>query len=245
MPFAASPSALFFDMDGVLVDVSRSYRRAIQETVEHFTGRQITPNTIQRYKNYGGFNDDWELTHAIVTDTAMEVPMSRIVEQFQHLYRGDNWDGFIAEETPLVKETTLRTLAEDAAVMGVVTGRPQEEAEWTLRHFGWKGYFPLVVGREKQGTRRKPDPFPLTHALDILKAVGRPTPPDEALYVGDSVDDMKAARAAGLWAIGFVPPYLNATDHAALLREHGAHLVLPDLNEMPDLVASFGERVAA
>ena len=36
-------NALFFDMDGVLVDVSRSYRRAIEETVSHFTGREIEP----------------------------------------------------------------------------------------------------------------------------------------------------------------------------------------------------------
>ena len=58
MPENVQLNALLFDMDGVLVDVSRSYRRAIEETVEHFTGRQIGENAIQRYKNYGGFEDD-------------------------------------------------------------------------------------------------------------------------------------------------------------------------------------------
>ena len=83
MPGTTEVKALFFDMDGVLVDVSRSYRRAVEETVEQFTGRQLLPSTIQRYKNLGGFNDDWKLTHAIITDTGMSVPLSRIVDAFQ------------------------------------------------------------------------------------------------------------------------------------------------------------------
>src|SRR5690625_277306 len=86
---------LLFDMDGVLVDVSRSYRRAIEETVEHFTGNPIVPGTIQRYKNTGGFNDDWKLTHAIISDTGMSVPFDQVVQEFQRRYRGDKWDGFI------------------------------------------------------------------------------------------------------------------------------------------------------
>jgi beta-phosphoglucomutase-like phosphatase (HAD superfamily) len=72
--------ALLFDMDGVLVDVSRSYRRAIEETASHFTGRDIEAGTTQRYKNLGGFNDDWRLTHAIISDTGIQVPFSRVVD---------------------------------------------------------------------------------------------------------------------------------------------------------------------
>lgn len=235
--------ALLFDMDGVLVDVSRSYRRAIEETVEHFTGRKIDSNTIQRYKNHGGFNDDWKLTHAIITDTAMEVPISRVIEEFQRRYRGDNWDGFIAEEPPLIEEQTLQALAQ-GRIMGIVTGRPQEEAAWTLDHLGWKKYFPLVVGKEKQGGRPKPDPFPLNHSLSMLAAVGRSIKSEEVVYIGDSVDDMRAARAANMWAVGVVPPYLEGDAHEPLLRERGAHVVIHDPNELPDLVASFDERIA-
>lgn len=245
MPQNVQLQALLFDMDGVLIDVSRSYRRAIEETVEHFTGRKIGPNTIQRYKNYGGFNDDWKLTHAIITDTAMEVPLSRVVEEFQRRYRGDNWDGFIAEEQPLIAETTLQALCTGNRVMGIVTGRPEEEAKWTLDHLGWKTYFPLVVGKEKQGNRTKPDPFPLNHSLSMLAAAGRSIQPDETVYIGDSVDDMEAARAANMWAVGVVPPYVDSDDHEPLLRERGAHTVLHDPNGLPDLIDAFGERVAA
>ena len=50
---------IVFDMDGVLVDVTESYRETIVQTVEHFTGMTITREQIQDYKNQGGWNDDW------------------------------------------------------------------------------------------------------------------------------------------------------------------------------------------
>src|SRR3989338_2424146 len=51
---------LIFDIDGVLVDVSKSYRAAIKQTVEHFTGKEITLEEIQALKNKGGYNNDWD-----------------------------------------------------------------------------------------------------------------------------------------------------------------------------------------
>ena len=67
---------LIFDMDGVLVDVSRSYRQAIQQTVQIYfetclglkKGRRnlITKEDISLLKSTGGFNNDWELTSALI-----------------------------------------------------------------------------------------------------------------------------------------------------------------------------------
>lgn len=243
MPQRMEFRALLFDIDGVLVDVSRSYRRAIEETVGHFTGRQLVPGTVQRYKNQGGFNDDWKLTHAIITDTAMEVPFPRVVEEFQRRYRGEHWDGFIAEEPALIRTRTLAKLAKKDCIMGVVTGRPEAEAEWTLDRFGWKRYFPLVVAKERQDGREKPDPFPLQHALTMLTAAGCPVRPEETVYIGDTVDDMEAARAAGMWAVGVVPPYVDANPLDQLLKERGAHVVTHDPNDLPDLIEHFGEHL--
>jgi len=56
--------AVVLDVDGVLVDVAESYRRAIIETVERRHGTRIERATIQRFKDAGGFNNDWELTDA-------------------------------------------------------------------------------------------------------------------------------------------------------------------------------------
>ena len=235
--------ALLFDMDGVLVDVSRSYRCAIEETVLHFTGRKIQSNTVQRYKNLGGFNDDWKLTHAIITDSGMEVPLARVVEEFQRRYRGENWGGFIAEEPPLIKTRTLDKLARGGPILGIVTGRPEAEARWTLDRLGWKRYFPLLVAKEKQERRGKPDPFALQHALGILDAAGLNVKPDSTIHIGDSVDDMQAARTAGMWVIGMVPAYLDRQAHAQLLRERGAHLIIHDPDTLPELIDTFVERL--
>jgi len=48
-----------FDIDGVLVEVMKSYREAIRETVLHFTGELVSQDEIQDFKNAGGWNNDW------------------------------------------------------------------------------------------------------------------------------------------------------------------------------------------
>ena len=52
------------DIDGVLVDVAGSYRRAIIESVDRVYGDTIERADIQPFKDAGGFNNDWELTDA-------------------------------------------------------------------------------------------------------------------------------------------------------------------------------------
>jgi len=53
------------DIDGVLVDVSDSYRRAIVEAVERVYGETIAQPAIQQFKDAGGFTNDWDLTDAV------------------------------------------------------------------------------------------------------------------------------------------------------------------------------------
>ena len=55
---------LVLDVDGVLVDVAGSYRRAVVESVERVYGETIAQPAIQQFKDAGGFNNDWELTDA-------------------------------------------------------------------------------------------------------------------------------------------------------------------------------------
>ena len=56
--------AVVLDVDGVLVDVADSYRRAIVESVDRVYGETIERADIQAFKDAGGFNNDWELTDA-------------------------------------------------------------------------------------------------------------------------------------------------------------------------------------
>jgi HAD superfamily hydrolase (TIGR01548 family) len=59
-----NPDAVVLDIDGVLVDVTDSYRRAIVETLDVVHGESLTRADVQSFKEAGGFNDDWELTGA-------------------------------------------------------------------------------------------------------------------------------------------------------------------------------------
>ena len=67
---------LIFDMDGVLIDVSKSYRKAIQKTVQIYMETclgfertkedWITNEDISLFKSAGGFNSDWDLTSGVL-----------------------------------------------------------------------------------------------------------------------------------------------------------------------------------
>jgi HAD superfamily hydrolase (TIGR01548 family) len=56
--------AVVLDIDGVLVDVADSYRRAIVESIARVHGDTIEKAAIQSFKDAGGFNNDWELSYA-------------------------------------------------------------------------------------------------------------------------------------------------------------------------------------
>lgn len=224
-------------MDGVLVDVSNSFRRAVIETARELGGVAVTPAEVQAYKDRGGFNNDWVLTHTILRDGGCEVPFDEVVAAFNRRYRGTAGEGLIAEEPPLARTETLEALAASAE-LALVTGRPLEDARFTLRRFGWEHLFPVVVGMEEQAGREKPDPYPLALAMARLaeRDDGRPLRPGGAVYAGDTVDDIRAALAAGLVPVGIVPPYLDAESHADTLRRAGAHRILHDVNLLPELL---------
>ena len=57
--------AVVLDIDGVLVDVADSYRRAVVESVERLHGRTIDRDEVQYFKDAGGFNNDWDVTDAV------------------------------------------------------------------------------------------------------------------------------------------------------------------------------------
>jgi len=67
---------LIFDMDGVLIDVSRSYRETIQRTVQIYLktclgfkdgdAEPVTKEDISLFKSAGGFNNDWDLTAGLL-----------------------------------------------------------------------------------------------------------------------------------------------------------------------------------
>jgi len=68
---------IIFDFDGVLVDTSQSYRQTIRRVVDYYfleilglegeRGKLATLGDVQRFKDTGLYNNDWNLTYAIIT----------------------------------------------------------------------------------------------------------------------------------------------------------------------------------
>jgi len=220
-----SPQAILFDMDGVLVDVTDSYRMAIKKTAEFFLNEKISLAEIQEFKNRGGYNNDWDLTEAILFSYGKKIPKEQIVERFQEHYLGENFDGLVQNEKWLLERRVLDQLKQ-RYMLGIVTGRPREEAEYVLNRFGMDSQFDTVITLEDTPIPlRKPHPHGINLALRKLAVAG-------AVYVGDTIDDMKAAIAAGITAIGVA---YNRKDTEAL-KEHGARVVVTSVNEILELL---------
>ena len=222
------PEAILFDMDGVLVDVTASYRMAIKKTAEFFLNREISLSEIQDFKNKGGYNNDWDLTEAVLSSHGKKIEMEKIIERFQSFYLGEDFNGFVQNEKWLLDNKILDRLKKDFK-LGIVTGRPRKEAEYVLRRFGLTSQFGVLVTLEDTpGSKRKPHPFGIQLAMQKLKV-------KNALYIGDTVDDVKAAVAAGITAIG-VAGNGGASDNSKALKEQGAQYIIDNVNEILEIL---------
>ena len=78
-------------MDGVLVDVTESYRETISRHGRSTSpARRCRATAIQDYKNQGGWNDDWALSHQHHRGARRqrEVACEEVVEYFQAIFHG-------------------------------------------------------------------------------------------------------------------------------------------------------------
>jgi HAD superfamily phosphatase len=225
-----SKPVLVFDMDGVLVDVTASYRETIARTVEHFTGRVVTPERIQEYKNEGGWNDDWKLSHHIVTSAGVAVPFEEVKAHFQKLFLGDGAGGLMLREKWVARPGVLEGLNQRFQ-FALFTGRPAPEARLTLDRFAPRIEFAPVVGMYEV-KNQKPAP-------DGLLRIREANPGCKLYYVGDTVDDAQCAQAAQAPFIGIAAPsnplYL---DLVFLFQAAGAHAIVDDINYLEEVFAS-------
>src|SRR5580658_9484621 len=190
---AAMESIIVFDMDGVLAEVTESYREAVVETVEHFTGRRVTRELVQQYKNAGGWNNDWALSQRICADLGIAVDYETVVQYFNDIFLGRDGNGLIRRERWFPEPGFLERLSECYG-LAIFTGRLQYELDVTLERFARDLRFDPVVCADHVA-RGKPAP-------DGLLAIQRSKPGAKLWYVGDTVDDARSARAASVPFIG-------------------------------------------
>jgi len=217
-------SVIVFDMDGVLAEVTESYREAIVQTVEHFTGKRIARDLIQDYKNRGGWSNDWALSRKIAADLGVEVPYDTVVDYFNEIFIGKNGDGLIQRESWFPKAGLLERLRERFE-LAIFTGRLQYEAEITLKRFAPDCTFnPLLCAEHV--VKSKPDP-------EGLLMIQRMHPGRKLWYVGDTVDDARSARAAGVPFIGIAAKnHIRRDDILRLFAQEKAAAVVENVNEI-------------
>ncbi|QYK48542.1 MAG: TIGR01548 family HAD-type hydrolase [Phycisphaeraceae bacterium] len=232
---ALRPRAILFDMDGVIADVSASYRQAIVRTAATF-GVNLSATDIARAKDAGNANNDWVLTRRLLLARGVDVPLEDVIRTFESFYQGDPDDpdrkpGLWRSESLLIDRAQLEALAR-RFTLAIVTGRPRRDAQRFLEHFGITDLFPVVVTMEDAPP--KPDPRPITIALERLGERA-------AWMIGDTPDDLIAARRAGVASIGVIAPGDRATEERAFeagrtLVASGAARVLNTVSKITELL---------
>ncbi len=112
--------------------------------------------------------------------------------------------------------------------LGCVTNKAARFTEPLLRDLGIRENFGLVVSGDTL-PRKKPDPMPLLHAAQHFGVE-----PADALMIGDSVSDVKAARAAGFGIICMSYGYNHGQD----IREAKPDAVIDSMVDLEGLLAA-------
>jgi len=110
--------------------------------------------------------------------------------------------------------------------LGCVTNKAAQFTEPLLEDLGVRGFFEIVISGDTL-PQKKPDPEPLLHA-----AAHFGVSPSDALMVGDSVSDVKAARAAGFAIVCMSYGYNHGRD----IREAKPDAVIDSLLQIKGLL---------
>lgn len=224
------PDVLVFDMDGVLVEVNESYREAIRATVQHFSGELVSHDEIQDFKNQGGWNNDWLLSQRLISNRGKNVEYVDVVNYFNEVFLGDNGDGLIRYEKWLPQPGLLEDLG-NRATLAIFTGRAQFEADITLARYASNIEFAPIVTDDSV-----PNPKPAPDGLLLIRSQ---YPDAHIWYLGDTVDDARAASSANIPFVGVSTPHNpRHAEITELLRLQGAFTVLSDVNQLREMVLS-------
>lgn len=175
---------VLFDLDGTVIDSGAIILASMRHAAKEVLGAEVADEELM----------------AAVGGPGLEAQMRALapdrVDELVSVYRAHN--------EPLHDELTCCAGMEDVLVrlrdegrrLGIVTAKRRQTVELAFARLPIEHLFETVVGGDET-ERHKPDPAPLLLALERLGAR-----PEDAAYVGDAPFDVKAAKAAGVFAIG-------------------------------------------
>ena len=225
--------AVLFDMDGTLVDTLPDIAAAINEARAEM---RLQPLSAERI---GVFIGKGPRSLAMrVLDEQPSLDAAQRLALVDTLIAGyvKNYEpriGTAARAYPGVRDA-LVSLRSRGFQLAVVTNAMQHLAERVLARFDLLDQFSLVLGGDRVA-RGKPDAGPLLEACRVLGVT-----PAEALMVGDSENDVIAARAAGCPVV-VVPYGYNAGQPASSL---GCDIV-ENFTKLPDWIARYSHSASA
>jgi pyrophosphatase PpaX len=174
---------VLFDLDGTVVDSGAIILASMRHATREVLGRDYSDEELLRTVGGPGL------------EAQMEALAPERVEQLVDIYRAHNEPLHESLEACPGMEEVLVRLHEDGRRLGVVTAKRRSTVELAFARIPVGHLFETVVGGDET-ERHKPDPEPPLLAAERLGA-----DPSETAYVGDSPFDVRAAKAAGMFAV--------------------------------------------
>ena len=218
--------AVLFDLDGTLLDTAGDIALALRRS---FADRGLAGPDDAAVRQMIGRGAPMLVERAttalgVATDAASRAEL--LDGFFAHYGRLQDEAEAEAQPYPGAREA-LAALHATGVPLAIVTNKQQRFALALLRRLDLARYVREVVGGDSC-ERRKPDPLPLRFACSQLG-----TTPAFALMVGDSVNDVEAARAAPMPVICVPHGYNEGRDPRTL----PADAFVDRLDELPALLA--------
>ncbi len=224
---------MLFDLDGTLLDTVDAITAALNEALAE---QRLGPLAATQVRVMIGRGAPMLIERALAQ---LEVPMEEagrealLQRYFRHYEHVEASDERGARVYPGVSNC-LRELHRTGLQLAVVTNKQKQFATGLLRRLGLSEWIQVVVGGDSCA-RRKPDPQPLQVACETMQVETA-----HALMVGDSVNDVLAARAAGLPVVCVPYGYNEGVDPRALPCD----AFLETLAELPGLLTGARARPA-
>ncbi len=217
------PQMILIDLDGTLVDSVPDLAFCVDAMLEEL-GR--SPWGEQTVRDWVG-NGVERLVRRALTGTLDGEPEDALFRKaypiFLELYASNTSQR--SRLYPGVREG-IDYLTSAGYALGCVTNKAGRFSVPLLRDLGIRRAFGILISGDTLA-KKKPDPLPLLHAAEHFGVA-----PGDALMVGDSVSDVKAARAAGFQIVCVS----NGYNHGVDIREAGPDAVIDSLAELKGLL---------
>jgi len=213
-------SALVFDLDDTLVDTSQSFDKVVAYMVNKNSEVPLGIKELNLLRAEGGYNDDWDAIQELLRRRNVDLDRDTIQTQGSVIYHN------LAKEAEkwLLNKDDLKAIAERYRLF-IFTGREQSEYDGVWSEEMNPLFEKVYCSDAVENLARKP-------AGDYLTHIKRTHMLEHAWYIGNSVDDMKAAKAAGFLALG-----VCTTFTADQLREAGADAIIESPTDLKEFFA--------